>query len=62
MLKDAADEVIGDADVKDAVASIGKDVNEAAAHSLVKQGVDARHKAGHDVGGLYRSRRGEVVR
>ena len=36
MLEDAADEVVGDADVKDAVASIGKDVNETAAHSLIE--------------------------
>jgi len=33
MLEDAADEVVGDADVKNAVALIGKDVNVAAARA-----------------------------
>jgi hypothetical protein len=36
MFEDAADEVVGDADVKDAVALIGKDVNTAAAHGLIE--------------------------
>jgi hypothetical protein len=36
MLEDAADEVVGDTDVKHAVALIGEDVNTAAAHGLIE--------------------------
>jgi hypothetical protein len=49
MLEYAADKIVCDADIEDAVRSIGHEVNEAAGHAIL-QDVDGRDKPGHDDG------------
>ena len=50
VLKNATDKVICDAEIKNAVRPICKNINISAfAHGSFKQGVDGRDKPGHDV-------------
>src|SRR4051794_5651715 len=59
MLKRAAREVAGDAGVKNAIASIGHEIEPAAFHVIIKsKDVDGRDKPGHDVERLWSYIRG----
>jgi hypothetical protein len=48
MLEYAAYKVVCHADIKDAVGSIGQNVDVAACHAEILQDVDGRDKPGHD--------------
>jgi hypothetical protein len=48
MFGHAPDKIVRDADVEDAIRSVGQKVDIAAFHGAIMEGVDGRDKPGHD--------------